>query len=76
MQPPAPEDLILAALLIPFAGAALIPVFHGRPNLRESVTLLSALALFFVVLSLLAPVLAGARPAALNLQVVPGLALV
>ena len=75
MQPLAPEDLILAALLIPFAGAALIPVFHGRPNLRESVTLLSALALFFVVLSLLAPVLAGARPAALNLQVVPGVAL-
>jgi multicomponent Na+:H+ antiporter subunit D len=75
MQPLTPEHLILAALVIPFAGAALIPVFHERPNLRETVTLLTALALFGAVLSLLPPILAGARPEALNLEVVPGLAL-
>ena len=75
MRPLTPEHLILAALVIPFAGAALIPVFHRRPNLRESVTLLTALALFFVVLSLLPPILAGTQPEALNLEVVPGLAL-
>lgn len=75
MQPPMPEHLVLAALVIPFAGAALIPVFHGRPNLRETVTLLTALALFFAVLGLLRAVLAGNRPEALNLEVVPGLAL-
>ena len=75
MRPLTPEHLILAALVIPFAGAALIPVFHRRPNLRESVTLLTALTLFFVVLSLLPPILAGTQPEALNLEVVPGLAL-
>jgi multicomponent Na+:H+ antiporter subunit D len=71
----APEHLILAALAMPFAGAALIPVFHRLPNLRETVTLLTALALFLAVLCLSGPILAGARPEALNLEVVPGLAL-
>jgi multicomponent Na+:H+ antiporter subunit D len=75
IQPLTPEHLVLAALVIPFAGAALIPVFHERPNLRETVTLLAALALLAAVLGLLAPVLAGERPQALNLEVVPGLAL-
>ena len=72
---PAPEDLILAALAIPFAGAALIPVFHRLPNLRETVTLLTALGLFLAVLGLTGPILAGGRPEALNIKVVPGLAL-
>src|SRR5688572_22617117 len=75
MQPPTPEHLVLAALIMPFAGAALIPVFHRTPNLRETVTLLAAFALFAAVLGLLPPVLAGDRPEALNLEVVPGLAL-
>jgi multicomponent Na+:H+ antiporter subunit D len=72
---PTPEHLILAALAIPFAGAALIPVFHRIPNLREMVTLLTALGLFLAVLGLAVPISAGARPEALNLEVVPGLAL-
>jgi multicomponent Na+:H+ antiporter subunit D len=69
------ESLVLAAVVIPFVGAALIPLFHRLPNLREAVTLATAGALFLTVLSLLGPVLAGARPEALNLEVVPGLAL-
>jgi multicomponent Na+:H+ antiporter subunit D len=72
---PTPEHLILAALAIPFAGAALIPVFHRLPNLRETVTLLTALGLFLAVLSLSGPIFAGTRPEALNIEVVPGLAL-
>jgi multicomponent Na+:H+ antiporter subunit D len=75
MRPLTPDHLVLAALVIPFAGAALIPVFHRLPNLREAVTLVTALALFLAVLGLLGPTLAGARPEALNLEVVPGLAL-
>jgi multicomponent Na+:H+ antiporter subunit D len=75
IQPPTPEHLVVAAVVIPFGGAALIPVFHERPNLRETVTLLTALALFVAVLGLLPAVLAGSRPEALNLEVVPGLAL-
>ena len=70
-----PEVLVLAAVLIPFIGALLIPIFHRVPNLREAVTLATAGALFLTVLGLLGPVLAGARPEALNIEVVPGLAL-
>ena len=70
-----PEVLVLAAVLIPFIGALLIPLFHRVPNLREAVTLATAGALFLTVLGLLGPVLAGARPEALNIEVVPGLAL-
>ena len=70
-----PEVLVLAAILIPFIGALLIPIFHRAPNLREAVTLATAGALFLTVLGLLGPVLAGARPEALNIEVVPGLAL-
>ena len=70
-----PEALVLAAVLIPFIGALLIPMFHRVPNLREAVTLATAGALFIAVLGLLGPVFAGARPEALNIEVVPGLAL-
>jgi multicomponent Na+:H+ antiporter subunit D len=70
-----PDQLVLAALVIPFVGAALIPVFHRLPNLRETVTLATAALLFVAVASLLQPVLVGARPEALNFEVVPGLQL-
>jgi len=68
-----PDQLVLAALVIPFVGAAIIPVFHRLPNLRETVTLATAALLFVAVASLLQPVLAGARPEALNFEVAPGL---
>jgi len=69
----APETLVIAALIIPLIGALLIPLFHSAPNARESVTLLTAGALALTVWSLLPHVLAGARPAAIDLAVVPGL---
>ena len=69
----APETLILAALTIPLLGALVIPLFHQSPNARESVTLITASALALTVWSLLPHVLAGARPAAIDLAVVPGL---
>jgi formate hydrogenlyase subunit 3/multisubunit Na+/H+ antiporter MnhD subunit len=70
-----PEVLVLSAILVPFMGALLIPLFHRVPNLREAVTLATAGALFLTVLGLLGLVLAGARPEALHIEVVPGLAL-
>jgi multicomponent Na+:H+ antiporter subunit D len=70
-----PDVLVLAAILVPFMGALLIPLFHRVPNLREAVTLATAGALFLTVLGLLGLVLAGARPEALHIAVVPGLAL-
>ena len=68
-----PEDLILAALVVPAATALLLPLFAGRPNLREGVTLVGTILLFLAVLSLLPSVLAGGRPALHLVDVVPGL---
>jgi multicomponent Na+:H+ antiporter subunit D len=53
----------------------LIPIFHRLPNLRETVTLLTALGLFLTVVGLSGPILVGSRPEVLNLEVVPGLSL-
>jgi multicomponent Na+:H+ antiporter subunit D len=69
----APETLVVAALTIPLIGAFVIPLFHTAPNGRESVTLITAAALALTVWSLVPHVLAGGRPEAVNLEVVPGL---
>jgi multicomponent Na+:H+ antiporter subunit D len=70
-----PERLILLAVLVPFVGALIIPLFHKAPNLRETATLATSGALFIAVASLLAPVLGGTRPGAQVIEVAPGLAL-
>ena len=49
--------------------------FTRRPNLRETVTLVTAALLCLVVFGLLGPVLDGARPEAHVIDVAPGLAL-
>lgn len=55
--------LIQLALAIPFAGAGLIALAWSHRNLRETMTLLTAAALFWVVVvNLLPMVLAGERP--------------
>ena len=66
---------MLLAVLVPFVGALIIPLFHKLPNLRETVTLVTAAALCVAVVGLLAPVLDGGRPEAQIIQVVPGLEL-
>lgn len=71
----APDSLTLLAVLIPFVGAALIPLFHKVPNLREAVTLATAAILLMAVVSLLPAVMAGVRPGATLIEVLPGLAL-
>jgi multicomponent Na+:H+ antiporter subunit D len=71
----APETLITLAVLVPFVGALIIPLFHNQPNLRETVTLVTAGTLLLIVVNLLAPVLAGGRPEVTVVDIVPGLAL-
>jgi multicomponent Na+:H+ antiporter subunit D len=71
----APESLLAAALLVPLGAAALIPLGHKYPNLRETITLTAATALAFVVWSLLPAVLAGGRPHVLVTEVLPGMRL-
>jgi multicomponent Na+:H+ antiporter subunit D len=58
----APEQLLLLAVATPFLGALAIPLFGTRPNLREAVTLITAAALFLIVLGLLGAMAGGARP--------------
>jgi multicomponent Na+:H+ antiporter subunit D len=67
------DGLIALALVIPFAGAALIPLAHAVPNVRETVTLTTATALFATVVLLLLEVWGGARPSLDVIQVTPGL---
>ena len=70
-----PENLILLAVIVPFVGALIIPFFDKLPNLRETVTLVTAGVLSLAVFCLLRPVLDGTRPRADVIQVAPGLKL-
>jgi multicomponent Na+:H+ antiporter subunit D len=66
---------MLLALLVPMAGALLIWVAGSWPNLREAVTLVTALILFGLVLSVLPHVIAGGRPQVTVVEMFPGLSL-
>ncbi|MDP1900382.1 MAG: monovalent cation/H+ antiporter subunit D family protein [Rubrivivax sp.] len=67
------EQAILAALAVPLCGAALIALAGRAPNLREAITLITALALLGCVLWLLPAVSGGARPAVTLFALLPGL---
>ncbi|MDZ7747881.1 MAG: monovalent cation/H+ antiporter subunit D family protein [Halofilum sp. (in: g-proteobacteria)] len=73
--PWSPETAILLSLLVPAAAAIGIDLAGRWPNLRESVTLVAAVALFGVVATLLPPVLAGERPTLTLIEFVPGMPL-
>ena len=75
MLPFAPEFLVQAAVAVPLIGALLVILCHRAPNLREAVTLATSVLLAVIVWSLVRPVMAGARPQAVLLDVVPGLTL-
>ena len=66
-------QVVLLAVLTPFAGAALIGLAHRWPNLREAVTLATAAVLFALVISLFGEVRDGARPALTVVEIMPGL---
>ncbi len=68
-------QLLIAGLAIPAAGAIGIALAGRWPNVRESVTLASAAALFAAVLGLLPTVLAGGRPQLFLIEMLPGIAL-
>ena len=67
------QTLILLSLVLPLVGALGISVSGSRPNLRETVTLVTAVMLALSVVQLLAPVLAGERPYWRLLEPLPGL---
>jgi multicomponent Na+:H+ antiporter subunit D len=57
-----PEMALPLTLAVPLAGSLLIWLTRSRPNLREGVTLVTATALFGLVLTILPHVIAGERP--------------
>ncbi len=67
------ENAILAALIIPLLGVVGILLFRKLPDLREGATLLSALALLWVVSRLLPAILAGEQPELKLATMLPGL---
>jgi len=66
-------DLLLLTLLLPLIGAMGIALLHNQPNLREACTLVTAAALFIVVMQLLNLVLDGQQPELLLIEMLPGL---
>lgn len=69
------ENAILACVIVPVIGSLLVWLTGSRPNLRESVTLVTAGALFCLVLVVVAPVSAGERPEVVLLEMFPGLSI-
>ena len=70
-----PEVAMPLAIAVPLIGALLIVVTGSRPNLRESVTLITACTLFTIVASVFPAVIAGGRPTVVLFEMVPGLAI-
>ncbi len=70
-----PEVLVILAICLPAASVALIWLAGSQPNVREAVTLTTAVAVFGIVLSLLLDVLAGARPEVSVIEVMTGVSL-
>ena len=69
------ERALFLAPAIPAVGALLIGLTGRWPNVRESVTMVTAGLLLFVVGSLLPQVLAGGRPELTLVEMMPGLPL-
>jgi multicomponent Na+:H+ antiporter subunit D len=63
------------ALAVPMVGAVLIAMLSRWPNIRETVTLITALTLFMVVASLVPLVLDGERPSVTVLTMLPALSI-
>ncbi|MGH7254820.1 MAG: monovalent cation/H+ antiporter subunit D family protein [Nitrospirales bacterium] len=63
------------AIVTPLVGALLMGLSRRHPNLRETVTLVTAGLLFLLAVALLPQVLSGARPATILAQPIPGLPL-
>ncbi len=66
---------LLLAVFLPLLGAVGIALAGRWPNLRESVTLVTAVGLMLLVWSFLPQVLAGERPQLVLAEMLPGLSI-
>lgn len=69
------QEWLWLSLLVPLLGGVGIVACHRWPNLREGVTLLTALTLFGCVINVLLDLLAGNTPLLILAEPLPGLAL-
>lgn len=67
-----PADLVALAIVGPLLAAVGIAVFHRWPNLRETITLVAATGVAWVVWSLAPIVMAGGRPQLTIFEILPG----
>ena len=70
-----PPLLVLGCLALPLLASGLIVLARRNPNLRETVTLVTAALVLGCVLGLYAEVSQGARPGLVLAPLVPGIAL-
>jgi len=70
-----PETLILLSMVLPLTGSVLIALAGRWPNLRETVTLVTALCLMATVWSLLPLVAGGDRPGVTLWEMIPGVSI-
>ena len=68
-----PETAAWLAMAIPFIGAIPIALTGSKPDVRETITLVTAGLLFLVVMTLVPDVLAGARPEVTLIEPLSGL---
>lgn len=57
-----PENAIIGAIVVPLIGAVLIMISGPRPNLRDTLMVVTAIVTFLIVLTLLPVVQSGERP--------------
>ncbi len=69
------EQMIQLCVFLPFAGAAVIPLTGANPNLREAVTLITAVILFALVAGIYPTVAAGGTPSVILAEMLPGLSI-
>jgi multicomponent Na+:H+ antiporter subunit D len=69
------EAAILWAVVTPLIGSIFIAATGDRPNVRETVTLVTAALTFLFVASIVPAVAGGGRPAVTVLEMIPGLAI-
>ncbi len=68
-----PETALPLTIVIPLVGALLVALTGRAPNLRETMTLVTGVALLIIVSTLVPPVLSGAVPEIVLVSTLPGL---
>lgn len=68
-----PETALPLTIVIPLVGALLVALTGRAPNLRETMTLVTGIALLIIVSTLVPPVLSGAVPEIVLVSTLPGL---